>query len=576
MDGHLAMPVALEPELADPCVPDRQLGHAASRDVDRKDAAVIHASDGIGEPLSFVEGQPNTSETVGAMKSPRERLHAANAVLRTAAAGSELASDAHLHAFEAYADLAMMPEARAELERARMTVAPGDVARRRELERHDLVLALLEGDYPRATQLLGAETGPNDQQPDWLARFLLRRELGFDDGDEADARARALSGADALNQLALILLLLDRGRYDQAAALARGDDGSLLGMAMAAEAASLLDDRSSAEAVYGRLLPFAGRQAIEHGRGSAGAVDRYLGLAAVALNRRDDAAAHLDAAVRINERMGARPWQAHAQRDLAALLGRRDGPGDASRAEELIAGARRTASALGMSVLLERLRQPVEHASRSVSPATRASAAQQPVGNVFRRDGEYWTVLYDGATFSVRDTKGMQYLGRLLAAPGIEFHVLDLASDGGTSGRAPGAPVADASAAELGTSGFGDAGEILDTKARDEYRTRLRDLDTEIAEAESWNDPERVARLQAERAFLIDELSAAVGLGGRSRPAASASERARLNVGKTIRSAIDRIETHNPALGRHLSLAVHTGTFCSYTPDPALNIVWTT
>ena len=83
-----------------------------------------------------------------------------------------------------------------------------------------------------------------------------------------------------------------------------------------------------------------------------------------------------------------------------------------------------------------------------------------------------------------------------------------------------------------------------------------------------------MAQLQTEREFLVDELSAAVGLGGRSRQAASASERARLNVGKTIRSAIDRIETYNPALGRHLALAVHTGTFCSYTPDAALNIVW--
>jgi hypothetical protein len=513
------------------------------------------------------------------MKSPRERLHAANAVLRTAAVGSEQATDAHIRAFEAYADLAMMPEARAELERARTAVAPGDAARRREFERHDLALALLEGDYPRATQLLGAERGANDQHPDWLPRFLLRREHGIDDGDEADARARALSDSDALIQLASILLLLDRGRRDEAAALPRRDDGSLLGMAMAAEAASLLDDRSSAEAVYSRLLPFAGRQAIEHGRGSAGAIDRYLGLAAGAINRRDDAAAHLDAAVRINERMGARPWQAHAQQDLAELLGRRGGPGEASRAELLTTEAKRTASALGMSVLLLRLRPPVDSAKAPVSPATPIPAPlpdpAKPAGNVFRRDGEYWTVRYDGVTFSLRDTKGMQYLGRLLAAPGIEFHVLDLASDGATAVRTPGAPAADASAAELGTSGFGDAGEILDTKARDEYRTRLRDLDTEIAEAESWNDPERVARLQAERAFLIDELSAAVGLGGRSRPAASASERARLNVGKTIRSAIDRIETHNAALGRHLSLAVRTGTFCSYTPDPALNIVWT-
>jgi hypothetical protein len=208
----------------------------------------------------------------------------------------------------------------------------------------------------------------------------------------------------------------------------------------------------------------------------------------------------------------------------------------------------------------------------TTQPASRP--ADPPTGNVFRRDGEYWTVRYDGTVFTLRDTKGLQYLARLLASPGVEFHALDLASDGATPGRSVDATTSRATAAELGTAGIGDAGEMLDPKAREEYRARIRDLDTEIAEAESWNDPERLARLQSEREFLLDELSAAVGLGGRSRQAASASERARLNVGKTIRSAIDRIETHNPALGRHLGLAVHTGTFCSYTPDPALNIIW--
>ena len=46
---------------------------------------MTHASDGIGQPLSFAEGKPSISETVGSMKSPRERLLAAHAELRGAA-----------------------------------------------------------------------------------------------------------------------------------------------------------------------------------------------------------------------------------------------------------------------------------------------------------------------------------------------------------------------------------------------------------------------------------------------------------------------------------------------------------
>ena len=52
--------------------------------------------------------------------------------------------------------------------------------------------------------------------------------------------------------------------------------------------------------------------------------------------------------------------------------------------------------------------------------------------DVFRRDGDYWTVTFEGQTVRVRDLKGMRYLARLLADPGREFHVLDLvAAEGG-------------------------------------------------------------------------------------------------------------------------------------------------
>ena len=46
--------------------------------------------------------------------------------------------------------------------------------------------------------------------------------------------------------------------------------------------------------------------------------------------------------------------------------------------------------------------------------------------NVFRREGDYWSVIFEGRTVRVRDRKGMRYLAQLLAHPGREFHVLDL------------------------------------------------------------------------------------------------------------------------------------------------------
>ena len=56
------------------------------------------------------------------------------------------------------------------------------------------------------------------------------------------------------------------------------------------------------------------------------------------------------------------------------------------------------------------------------------AADEQPVPslNVFRREGDYWSVIFERRTVRVRDLKGMRYLARLLADPGREYHVLDL------------------------------------------------------------------------------------------------------------------------------------------------------
>ena len=66
-------------------------------------------------------------------------------------------------------------------------------------------------------------------------------------------------------------------------------------------------------------------------------------------------------------------------------------------------------------------------------------------------------------------------------------------------------------------SGSDGAGPTLDAEAKAAYRARLLDLREELAEAEDWHDPERVARLQVEQDALAHELGAALGIGG-TRP----------------------------------------------------------
>lgn len=189
---------------------------------------------------------------------------------------------------------------------------------------------------------------------------------------------------------------------------------------------------------------------------------------------------------------------------------------------------------------------------------------------LFRREGDYWSIAFEGQTVRLRDLKGMHYLARLLAEPGTEFHVLELVAadrDGGARPR------------KLADSGLShrrelDTGPLLDAQARDAYRARLLEIEHDIDEARAMGQPERAEQAEAERDFLVRELVRAVGLGGRERRSGSPSERARASVTRSIRQAMTRISQHNPVLGEHLNRTIRTGTYCAYLPDPRAPVNW--
>ena len=199
-------------------------------------------------------------------------------------------------------------------------------------------------------------------------------------------------------------------------------------------------------------------------------------------------------------------------------------------------------------------------------------ADEQPVTdvNVFRREGDYWSVVFEGRSVRVRDLKGIRYLARLLADPGREFHVLDLVAAELGQVAAP----EHGRTAGLSHTGPGDAGELLDARAKDAYRRRLAEIEDDIDQARALEDTEREAQADAEREFLIRELSRAIGLGGRDRRAASASERARVSVTRALRHGIARLGEHHPELGEHLDQTIRTGTYCAYVPDPRARAAW--
>ena len=115
---------------------------------------------------------------------------------------------------------------------------------------------------------------------------------------------------------------------------------------------------------------------------------------------------------------------------------------------------------------------------------------------------------------------------------------------------------------------------MLDADAAASYKRRLAEVADELDAADAAGDAARASRTEAERQWLLGELRRAAGLGGRMRRTTAESERARVNVTRTLRSALDRISAAAPRAGAHLQASIHTGLECRYDPVPGGPARW--
>ena len=135
--------------------------------------------------------------------------------------------------------------------------------------------------------------------------------------------------------------------------------------------------------------------------------------------------------------------------------------------------------------------------------------------DVFRKEGDYWTISFCGSMCRLRNTIGMHYISRLIANPGIAFPASDLVA-----------------AAQKST----------------EKRGRARNPHASKSNGRARNQHDEDA----------------------------SRERARLMVTKRIKDVIERIRNANPELARHLATSIHTGYTCSYLPGDQHRANWLT
>ena len=206
-----------------------------------------------------------------------------------------------------------------------------------------------------------------------------------------------------------------------------------------------------------------------------------------------------------------------------------------------------------------------EPASADVEPREPPS---QTGSAIFRLEGEYWTIALDGSTFALADSKGLRYIPRLLERPGVEILALDLERD--TQPERVGRRTEDGL-----TTDAPRPQSVADDEMIRQTEHRIEDLREDIDEARRNNDAERASRAQEQLDWLTDELKRLKGVRGMRRDFPAPTERARTNVQRAIRKAIERIAAQNGSLGHYLDRNIRTGTFCAYKPDENTAPIWT-
>lgn len=234
-----------------------------------------------------------------------------------------------------------------------------------------------------------------------------------------------------------------------------------------------------------------------------------------------------------------------------------------NRAAAQVEAARASAALAGLDVVLPAGATAV--LERYGPPRSVAATADSRPRAVLSREERGWFVVYGDVRCPMPDTKGLRYVAELVRNPGVERHALDLVD------RVEGVAAGDGA---LDRRRLGDAGELLDGRARTAYRHRIEALRAEIDDALAIGADETAEALQGELDQLVAQLAQAFGLGGRRRRASSAPERARVNVTRAIRAASAQVTKVVPEAGAVLDQRLRTGMYCAFEPDEEDAVHW--
>src|SRR5262249_5280678 len=135
-----------------------------------------------------------------------------------------------------------------------------------------------------------------------------------------------------------------------------------------------------------------------------GSVDAYLGQLAATMGHWEEAERHFQVALEMNQRMHQWAPLALAQLDYGRMLIARGAPDDQEKVDRLLNDALALMARLGMTGLLT-----AGHVPRP-NDLPHEETPQPSNVCLFHREGEFWSVAYQGRVARLRHRKGFEYL----------------------------------------------------------------------------------------------------------------------------------------------------------------------
>ena len=197
---------------------------------------------------------------------------------------------------------------------------------------------------------------------------------------------------------------------------------------------------------------------------------------------------------------------------------------------------------------------------------------------VFRQDGNFWTIIYQGKRLPPMRSKSLRYIAFLLGHPrqafknAIEFVSAVEKQDARFIMKLHyKRPEESLAASNLSQRYEYDTGHILDAKAKRAVEHRRDEL-LEKLEAQNFESPERAAEMRQEVEQLKALLTSTATLSGKIRKSGDPYERARKAVSQAIHRNLKEIAEHHPGLANHLRCTLTPITYpLRYEPDQPID-----